>query len=107
MARKVITSYVDDLDGSEADGTVTFALDGSSYEVDLSGKNRKALEEALEPYISAGRKVSGSTRRTSTSSKAGRTDLQAIREWAKENGHAVSERGRISASVIQAYEDSH
>lgn len=106
MARKVITSYVDDIDGSEAEGTVTFSLDGVAYEVDLSAKNASKLRDVLEPYINAGRKVGG--RRSSGASKStGRNDLAAIRAWAKDNGHDVSERGRIPAAVIEAYDSAH
>jgi hypothetical protein len=107
MARKVITTVLDDIDGSEGAETVTFSYKGVAYEIDLANKNAQKLESALEPYVTAARKIgrgsSGSSSARSRSSK----DLGAIREWAKENGHAVSERGRIPASVVDAYEEAH
>jgi len=101
MARKVITSYVDDIDGSEADGTVNFSFDGVNYEIDLSDKNKEKLHKALEPYIAAGRRIGGSRR--SSGSKSNSAELQKIREWAAENGIEVSARGRIAQSVIDQY----
>lgn len=101
MARKVITSFVDDIDGSEAEGTVTFAFDGVNYEIDLSAKNKGALQKALEPYIAAGRRVSGARR--SGGSKSNSAELQKIREWAAKNGIEVSARGRIAQSVVDQY----
>jgi len=105
MARKVVETILDDIDGSEGASTVTFAFDGKSYEVDLSDKNRDKLAKALEPYISAGRTTS-SARRSSggTSRSSNKAELQKIREWANANGHSVSERGRIPASIVEAYE---
>jgi nucleoid-associated protein Lsr2 len=107
MARQVITTLVDDLDGSEAEETVHFGLDGVSYEIDLSGKNGLKFRQALEPYILAGAKVGrgGVTRssgpaRTST---ANREENTAIRVWAGEHGFEVSERGRIPGAVMEAY----
>jgi len=102
MAQKVQVVLVDDVDGSEATETVTFALDGVGYEVDLSDKNAAALREAIAPWVSAGRRVSG---RRSAGRGRGRvtSDASKIREWAKANGYAVSERGRVSAEIREAY----
>jgi len=108
MAKKTITTYVDDIDGSDADGTVTFSFDSTLYEIDLSSKNRKKLEDALEPFIKAARSTGGSRRSGSSSARKGsRTDLASMRAWARDNGHEVSERGRVPASVIEAYDATH
>lgn len=107
MAQKVNIVLVDDLDGTEADETVTFGLDGTTYEIDLTDKNARALREALSGYVGHARKVSagrrGSGRRTASSS----SNTKAVREWAKSQGMAVSERGRISGEVQQAYDAAH
>lgn len=107
MAKKTVTSIYDDIDGTEGASTVTFSLDGKSYEIDLNDKNKDKLAKALDPYISAGRSTGGSRRSSGGSRSGGRTDLAAIRAWAKDNGHDVSERGRIPASVIEAYDSAH
>ena len=107
MARQVITMLVDDLDGSEAAETVSFGLDGVSYQIDLSGKNGLKLRQALEPYILAGAKVGrGGVLRSSKpvrTSTANREENTAIRAWADEHGFEVSERGRIPGAVVEAY----
>ncbi len=105
MAQKTKVTVIDDLDGKELpEGkgqTVTFSLDGVSYEIDLSKKNADALRKDVKKYTDAARRVSRSAGRRTTAS---RKDSSGIREWAKRNGHTVSERGRIPASVVQAYE---
>jgi Lsr2 len=110
VAQKVNIILVDDLDGSEATETVSFALDGTSYEIDLNDGNAAALREALSGYIGHARKVSGSTRRgrrTGSASSSGGSNTKDVREWAKSQGMEVSERGRISADVQQAYDAAH
>jgi nucleoid-associated protein Lsr2 len=116
MARQVVTLLTDDLDGSEADRTVEFGLDGVSYTIDLSEKNAGKLRKALEPYLSAGTRVGrGAVDRRSTARARGpaaggrtsREQNQAIREWAVKNGYEVSERGRIPTSVMDAFEKAH
>jgi hypothetical protein len=108
MAQKTLIQLVDDLDGtalSDGEGkAVTFALDGVSYEIDLSQAHVDELTQALAPYVAAGRKVGGrkTAARTSTT-KSDPADLQKIRDWASKNGHTVSSRGRISAAVRDAY----
>ena len=108
MALKTFIQLVDDLDGAAlADGegkTVTFALEGVSYEIDLSQAHVDELSEALAPYVAAGRKVGG--RRSGARASGAKSDpaeLQKIRDWASKNGHIVSSRGRISAAVRDAY----
>jgi len=106
MARKIIESILDDLDGSEGASTVFFAFEGRSYEIDLSEENRDKFAEAIQPYIDHARSTS-SLRRSgpSSSPRGGQTkDLNAIREWARANGYTVSDRGRIAATVVDAYE---
>src|SRR5215218_83212 len=107
MAKTVVTT--DDIDGSPNAETVTFSFDGRSFEIDLSKKGRAALEKALKPYIDAGRSVGGRATRSSGNGRSrgrrsGTADLAAVRAWAAENGIAVSDRGRISASVLEQYQ---
>lgn len=108
MAKRTITTTLDDIDGSEGAETVTFSYKGVAYEIDLSDKNAQKLEAALEPYVNAGRKLgrtsSGSSSRGSRSSSE---DLQKIRDWAAENDIEVSARGRIAQSVIDQYQAAH
>lgn len=108
MAQKVNIVLVDDLDGTEATETVTFGLDGVTYEIDLNDANAAALREALSGFVGHARKVTGGTRRARrTSSAGGSGNTKDVREWAKAQGMEVSERGRISADVQQAYDAAH
>ena len=108
MAQKVNIVLVDDLDGTEATETVTFGLDGSTYEIDLNDANAAALREALSGYVGHARKSTGGTRRTRrSSSSASSSNTKDVREWAKSQGMDVSERGRISADVQSAYDAAH
>jgi Lsr2 len=119
MAQQVDVRYVDDLDGSDASGTVSFALDGRSYEIDLSDDNAAKLRDALASFVGAARRSGGTTasRRSRTSrstpdnveppTRSNREETAAIRTWARENGHEVSERGRIPKAVVQAYQAAH
>lgn len=111
MVKKVLTivELTDDLDGGKADQTVLFTWQGVNYEIDLSKKNAAALQKALKPYLDAARKVkSRGANRASGGSRSGarRSDLADVREWARANGHTVSDRGRIPASVLDAYDDA-
>jgi hypothetical protein len=106
MARQIITVLTDDLDGGDADRTVEFGLDGVSYTIDLSEKNAGKLRKSLEPYLAVAAKAGRSTGRggaAGPSRVSSRETNQAIREWAAKNGWAVSERGRIPSSVVEAY----
>ena len=114
MAQKVQVTLVDDLDGSEADETVSFALDGTSYEIDLSSANAVELRDTMARWVGSARRASGrsSNGRSSRSSRSSgassdRQRLADVREWARKNGHQVSDRGRIAASVLAAYEAAH
>jgi Lsr2 len=108
MAQKVQVVLVDDVDGGTADETVTFSLDGVSYEIDLTKKNAARLRDELAPWVGAARKVSGARGRRTSGRRSGRGgDSAAIRSWAKDQGIAVSERGRISAELLAKYEAAH
>ncbi|OIQ94685.1 nucleoid-associated protein Lsr2 [mine drainage metagenome] len=112
MAQRVQVLLVDDTDGSTADETVTFSLDGISYEIDLTSGHAAELRDALASWVGHARKVGGRTvsrtanrgRRTSGPANG---EATVIREWARSNGHEVSERGRISAEVRAAYAAAH
>jgi hypothetical protein len=116
MARQVITTLIDDLDGKKADRTVEFSLDGTSYTIDLSEANAGKLRKALDPFIAAGTRVGrGSGRGSARNAGAGgsarsgssRDENKAIRDWASRNGYQISERGRIPQSVTSAYREAH
>ena len=114
MARKVQVILSDDLDENlSADETVAFSLDGTSYEIDLADKNAKEMRDVFSRYVSAARKVgrgsrsSGGGRGRSAGGRMDREQAGAIRDWARKNGHNVSDRGRIPASVVDAYEAAH
>jgi nucleoid-associated protein Lsr2 len=108
MARSVAVVVTDDLDGSPDAETVTFGLDGMTYEIDLSADNRARLERDFAPYMEAGRRISrGRIRGSQGRPAAPRIDRAAVRAWAKENGFQVSERGRISAELMSQYESAH
>jgi hypothetical protein len=109
MAQKVEVHLEDDLDGGPADTTVTFALDGKDYEIDLSDTNAEKLREALRPFVAAARKTTRNSRTRSTKVRASSSDPDTakIRAWAKDNGHPVSDRGRIHQSVKDAYYAAH
>jgi hypothetical protein len=120
MAQRTVVSLVDDLDGTEANETVEYALDGVTYEMDLNDENAKQLREVFGPYISAarrtgGRRSTGSRSRPSSSNSSSgqgavgrsREALKAIRDWAKGEGWAVSDRGRLPNNVVEAYDAAH
>lgn len=108
MAKQTTVTITDDLDGSTNAKEVSFSLNGRSWVIDLSAKNRAALEKALKPYIAKATEQGRASRRgkavRSSSRANSRTDLAAVRDWAKNNGHQVSDRGRISADVLKAYD---
>jgi len=107
MAQKVQVLLVDDLDGSEATETVTFGLDGSSYEIDLSSGNAGKLRKELAHYVEHARKASAPARRRRTRTGPGRERSAQIRQWAKQRGYKVNERGRIPANIVAEYEAAH
>jgi hypothetical protein len=110
MAQRVEVRLIDDIDQGDADETVTFALDGVTYEIDLSDKNAKKLRDDFASWVGHARRSGGArstTKRRSSGAGAKRGDLAAVREWARANGHQVSDRGRISAEVQDAYDKAH
>jgi hypothetical protein len=109
MAKRTITTIelTDDVDGGKAERTVAFGFDGANYEIDLSKKNAAAFEKALRPYVDAARKLGRSnSRRVRRGASAASRDLSAVRAWARANGHAVSDRGRVPAAVLEAYDSA-
>ena len=113
VAQKVQVLLVDDITGSEADETVTFALDGATYEIDLTTENADKLRGLLADYVEAGRRTGGRSSRgrgrvsRSAPPSAASPDTAKIRAWAKENGYEVNDRGRVPASIREAYEKAH
>lgn len=107
MAKKVQVMLVDDLDKeSPADETVTFALDGVAYEIDLTAENASRLRDTMAVWIGHAERVGG-RRSVRVGSRSGRRDVSEIRAWARENGFEVSDRGRISTEIQDAYEKAH
>jgi hypothetical protein len=110
MAQFTEVRLIDDLDGGNADESVDFTVDNNRYQMDLSEKNAARLREVLAPFIAVARRAGGSTttrtRRTIAARPAGAgAETAAIREWASANGFSVSTRGRIAASVREAYQN--
>jgi hypothetical protein len=109
VAQRTVVTLEDDIDGSEAEGTVTFGLNGVQYDIDLSKKNSDKLAKALAPYVASARRVS--TRASARSAPAGSShkkhDQSAVREWARARGMTLSDRGRIAADVLAQYEAAH
>jgi hypothetical protein len=111
MAQKTDVRLIDDLDGSEAEGTVTFGFEGKSYEMELSKANEENLRQILEPYITAARRAAGArgglggqkagARRSVSTHALG--DLAAMRAWARERGMKVSDRGRVPKMIAQEF----
>ncbi len=105
MAQKVQTLLIDDIDGSGAEGTVRFGLDGTSYEIDLSAAHAAELRGALARFIAAGRKVPGAGSRRAGRAGGG-VDAVEVREWAKGRGIEVKDRGRVPAGIIARYREA-
>jgi hypothetical protein len=109
MAQKTIVQLIDDIDQGVAEETVVFGLDGTTYEIDLSAKNANKLRDALAVYVANARRSSRSAARPAATARRGRSargdreQTQAIREWARKNGHKVGEKGRIPATILEAY----
>ncbi|MCT9625999.1 Lsr2 family protein [Pseudarthrobacter equi] len=109
MAKKTVVVLEDDIDGSEASETISFALDGSEYVIDLNEGHANELRGALSRFTDAGRKVSGGRGRPAARTKSSQSgpDAKAVRMWAVENGIQVNTRGRIQADVVEKYEAAH
>jgi hypothetical protein len=110
VAQKITTLFIDDIDGGQAEGTVRFALDGTDYEIDLNSKHSEELRSALGKYVTHARKVGGAARRGGR--VAGRASRGAgsalntteIRNWARENGFDIKDRGRVPADLVAKYQ---
>ena len=115
MAQKVLVQLIDDVDGTTSDdiATVRFGLDGVAYEIDLTAANENKLRDELAAFVANARRVGGRAKRGpvvaggSPTAARSKEQTQAIREWAKSNGHQLADRGRIPASVIDAFEAAH
>jgi hypothetical protein len=107
MAQKVSVTLVDDIDGSEAVETVLFGLDGASYEIDLNKKNAAALRGALAAYLGHGRKSAVGKRGRRTTRTSIGPGPSELRDWARSNGYTVSDRGRVSAEIRDAFNAAH
>ena len=110
MAQKITTLFIDDIDGGAAEGTVRFALDGTEYEIDLNAAHTEELRSALGKYVTHARKVGGGARRGGR--VAGRAvrgagptlNTTEIRNWARENGYDIKDRGRVPADLVAKYQ---
>jgi hypothetical protein len=111
VAARTVVHLIDDLDGGEADETVTFSLDGVEYAIDLSSSNADGLRKALAEFVGAARRTGGRAARGAKTTQVrpggDRAQNQAIREWARRNGHQVSERGRIPAELIAQFQQAN
>jgi hypothetical protein len=111
MVQKTVVTVVCDLphDGeAEGNETVSFSVDGTAYEIDVCSAHAKELHNVFSGYIEHARRVSGrAAARRKARSGPGRERSSEIRQWARERGDKVSERGRIPASIIQEYEATH
>jgi hypothetical protein len=105
VAQRTQVLFVDDIDGSEAAGTVRFGIGGAEYEIDLSQAHKDQLAAAVGPYVAAARKVTA--RRPARGARPVRHDQSEVRAWAREQGLKVSDRGRIPADVLAQYESAH
>lgn len=105
MAQRIEVTLVDDVDGGKAAETVAFALDGVSYEIDVSTENASKLRDDLSRFVQHGRRVT--SRKPRRPAPAPSHDRAAVRAWAREHGHEVSERGRIPRDVIEAFDAAH
>jgi hypothetical protein len=109
VAQKIQTLYVDDIDGSDAEGTVRFGLDGTEYEIDLNAEHAQALRDTLVRYVKAARRVSGAARRPSRAGRrasASGLNTTEVREWAKAQGIEVKDRGRIPAELVVKFKSA-
>ena len=114
MASRTIVALIDDLDGGDADETVSFALDGIEYDIDLSANNAGGLRKVLAEFVESGRRVTGRKNRgtpalvhTTVHAGGDKAQNQAIRNWARSQGYPVSDRGRIPADLVERFQAAH
>jgi hypothetical protein len=104
MASRVVVEFTDDLNGKPADETVTFGLDGLSYEIDLTTKNAAALRKAFQPWQESARRAGGAKRgKRGGSGSRSAVDTKAVRAWAASNGIELSPRGRLPKDVVEQF----
>ena len=104
MAQRIQTLLIDDLDGGEAVDTVRFGLDGTKYEIDLSAANSDELRKALQQFLAHARRAGGTARSAARGRRgSAAVDTAKVREWAKEQGIEVKDRGRVPADVVEQY----
>jgi hypothetical protein len=109
MAQRVQITLICDVHGDEtpANGTVEFGLDGQRYEVDVCEEHAARLRDALAAYVGVARRTGGrgalSPARGGRRNRGGSGEAARIREWARGQGLAVPERGRIPAELAQRY----
>lgn len=109
MAQKITTLFIDDIDGGAAKGTIRFALDGTEYEIDLSTTHTDELRKVLAKYVTHARKVGGQVRRAPRGVSrrgSGTVDTAKVRNWAKENGYQIKDRGRVPADLVAKYQEA-
>ncbi|GAA1859592.1 Lsr2 family protein [Myceligenerans crystallogenes] len=107
MVQRVQLVLEDDIDGGVADETVSFGLDGTSYEIDLSKEHAEELRNAIAPWVGAARKAKAAKAAPASRRARATNNTAAIREWAREQGHKVSDRGRIAAEIVTAWEKAN
>jgi hypothetical protein len=109
VAQKTVVELVDDLDGGEADETVSFALDGVDFHIDLSSENANRLRDTLAEYVENARRTAARKARgvKATAKTNGKPDAQAVRDWARSQGETVADRGRISHELLVRFQDAH
>ena len=109
MAQKVQTLFIDDLDGSAAEGTVRFGLDGTEYEIDLNARHTQELRDALARYVGAARRAGAAARRPGGGARWGPAsglNTTEVREWAKAQGIEVKDRGRVPADLAARFKEA-
>jgi nucleoid-associated protein Lsr2 len=109
MAQKIETLFIDDIDGSAAEGTVRFGLDGTEYEIDLNAKHAQELRDALARYMNAARRAGRGTRRPARGGGRGSAsgpNSTEVREWAKAQGIEVKDRGRMPAELVVKFKEA-
>jgi nucleoid-associated protein Lsr2 len=111
VAQRTILELVDDLDGGKADETVTFALDGVEFEIDLSADNASRLRDTFAEFVGHARRTGGRKQRGAVIVRStngnGKPDTQAVREWARSQGETVAERGRVPQALVIRFQEAH
>jgi hypothetical protein len=100
--QKIVQTLIDDIDGSEATGTLTFSVSGVDYTIDLNDKNLAKFEKAITPFVQHAQRVGGRRRSATVTKLTG--NAKAVRSWAQANGYDVPDRGRIPGQILAAYE---